>query len=115
EVIGWLGQKGLDLAGPPFFRYWVIGDTEQEFDLEVGAPVARAVPCEGRVIGGSIPAGSYATLVHTGHPDRLVRSLATLEEWAARQGLAWSSRRRGDEEVWGGRFEFFLTDPAEQP
>jgi effector-binding domain-containing protein len=115
EVFGWLGQRGVEPAGPPFFRYWVVGDAEREFDLEVGVPVARGVPCEGRVVSGTIPAGSYATLVHTGHPDRLVRSLAAMEEWRRRERVAWSMRRRGEAEVWGGRFESYLTDPAEQP
>jgi effector-binding domain-containing protein len=75
EVIEWLGQNGVALAGPPFFRYWKIGNMDDEFDLEVGIPVGSPVSGDGRVIAGSIPGGSYATLVHTEHPDRLVHSL----------------------------------------
>jgi effector-binding domain-containing protein len=74
EVFEWLGQKGVEPAGPPFFRYWVIGDLDNKFEIEVGVLVRSAVSGDGRVISGSVPGGSYATLVHTGQPDRLVRS-----------------------------------------
>ena len=111
EVIGWLSRQGIEFAGAPFFRYWTIGDMDREFDLEVGVPVASVVSGDGRVIAGFIPSGSYATMVHFGHPDRLAESLEALQEWGTRQGLEWNSRG----EVWGGRFEFYLTNPAEQP
>jgi DNA gyrase inhibitor GyrI len=116
RVFEWLGQKGVECAGqPPFFRYWVIGDMDNKFELEVGVPVRNAVSGDGRVIAGSIPGGTYATLVHTGHPDRLIHSLTALQDWGISQGLEWNNRREGNDEVWGGRFEFYLTNPAEQP
>jgi effector-binding domain-containing protein len=115
EVIGWLGEKGIGLAGAPFFRYWVIGDMDTAFDLEVGAPVAEAVAGDERVIAGAIPAGSYLTFTHRGHPDRLVQTLTAVEEWASSHGLEWNNRKEGESEVWGGRFEFYLTDPNVQP
>ncbi|WP_046470868.1 GyrI-like domain-containing protein [Allosalinactinospora lopnorensis] len=115
EVFEWLERKGIQPAGPPFFRYRVIGGTEKRFSLEVGVPVASAVPGDGRVIAGAMPAGTYATLVHTGHPDRLGGAHAALQDWVARSGLAWDSRREGGEEVWGGCFESYTTDPAQQP
>ena len=119
EIFGWLEQKGIEPAGTPFYRYLVIGDMDMDgdapFHLEVGVPVARAVCGDGRVVAGAIPGGSYVTLVHHGHPDRLVESCALLESWAAEQGLAWKNRREGADEVWGGRFEFYLTDPAVEP
>jgi RNA polymerase sigma factor (sigma-70 family) len=71
EVIGWLSRQGIEFAGAPFFRYWTIGDMDREFDLEVGVPVASVVSGDERVIAGFIPSGSYATMVHFGHPDRL--------------------------------------------
>ncbi len=102
------------MAGPPFFRYGVVGDEDRAFDLEMGGPVGCAAPGDGRTIVGVIPAGSYTTLVHTGHPDRLLRSLTALREWVTNQGLALKNSSRGKDEVWGGRFESYLTDPAQQ-
>ncbi len=69
------------MAGPPFVQHCVVGDEDRAFDLEMGGPVGCAVPGAGRAIVGTIPAGSYATLVPTGHPDRLLRSLTALRYW----------------------------------
>lgn len=115
EIFQWLEQQGLELAGPPFFRYWVIGDMEKAFELEVGAPLASAAPGDGRVQAGAIPGGTYAMVTHQGHPDRMDQTHAALQEWAADQGLNLSSSRADGESVWHGRFEFFLTNPAEEP
>lgn len=111
EIFSWLGQRAIDPAGPLFFRYLTIGDMDGRFPIDVGVPIAAAVPSAGRIVPGVIPSGRYATLVHTGHPDRLVTAHAALQDWAAEQGLAVER----DGGAWGGRFEFYLTDPAEQP
>ena len=115
EVFEWINQKGIEIAGPPFFRYWRIGDMDNKFDIEVGVPVGNSVSGDGRVIAGSIPSGKYATLVHTGHPDRLIHSLNALQQWGEREGIIWNNHKEENEEVWGGRFEFYLTDPIKQP
>ncbi|WP_020666463.1 GyrI-like domain-containing protein [Amycolatopsis nigrescens] len=115
EVAGWLGRHGIAPAGPPFFRYHVLGGMDEKYELEVGFPVTGPVPPDERVRAGSMPAGRYATLVHHGHPDQQGHSHAALDKWAAGQGLEWQTSRRDGREVWGCRFESYLTDPAEQP
>jgi effector-binding domain-containing protein len=115
EIFEWLGRNGLELAGPPFFRYWVIGDMDTEFSLEVGVPVARPVDGDGRVIAGSIPAGTYVPYVHHGHPDKLFETQEALESWAKSNGNEWQNRVEDGAEVWRGRFLFFLTNPEVEP
>ncbi|SEG72694.1 effector-binding domain-containing protein [Thermomonospora echinospora] len=115
EVFGWLARQGIAPAGPLFYRYWVIGDRDAPFEVEVGVPVAEAVEEDGRVIAGSIPAGRYATLTHHGHPDGLFGSITALRRWADDHGIAWDIRQEGDSEVWGGCFEFYPNDPAVEP
>jgi effector-binding domain-containing protein len=115
DIFGWLDQKGIPPAGPLFFRYLTIGDMEKPFDLEVGVPVVEPIEGDDRVVTGSVPAGTYATLVHHGHPDKLYDSCAALEEWAERKGVTFQTSVENDKSVWGGRFEFYLTNPAEQP
>jgi hypothetical protein len=39
-LFGWLAERGIAPAGPPFFRYLVI-DMERELDVEAGVPVAH--------------------------------------------------------------------------
>lgn len=115
EVRDWLRSKDLAASGPPFFRYWVIGGGDREHIIEVGAPVGTTVAGEGRVVAGSVPAGAYATLVHTGDPERIDGAHTRLQGWAAEHGLAWVDRGEGDNRVWGGRFEFYLSDPVQTP
>lgn len=114
EVFGWLGARGLAPAGPPFLKYNVI-DMEREIEMETGVPVALAVDGEGEIVTGVLPAGRYATVTHAGHPSELVGVTGALLDWAAEQGLAWDITPDGDDERWGARVEFYLTDPADEP
>lgn len=81
----------------------------------MGAPIHREVSGDGRVKAGRVPAGSYATVVHVGHPDRLEESLDRLEGWIEDRGLKVAQHTRNGEVVWDGRFEFYPTDPAVEP
>jgi effector-binding domain-containing protein len=115
EVVGWLEQHGIAPAGAPFYRYRVIGGADTPFDLEVGVPVPIAVAGDNRVMADAIPAGVYAVHVHTGHPDRLIDVFPEIESWAKARGIEWDKRIEGDDEVWAGRFETFLTNPDGEP
>lgn len=103
------------MAAPPFFRYWIIGGEEKRFQLEVGAPIEREVAGDDRLRASRVPAGSCATVVHVGHPDRLEKSLARLEGWIENRGLQVAPHTRNGEVVWDGRFEFYPTDPTVEP
>lgn len=115
EVLAWIAERDLGLAGPPFFRYWTLGDHVTPFRLAVGAPVQRPVPCEGRIVSGEIPAGRYATAIHRGHPDRLISTIRELDEWLERERLRPRLGSVEGETTWIGRFEFYRTDPKEEP
>ena len=114
EVFGWLAARELAPAGPPFFRYHVI-DMERQLEVEVGVPVQAAVAGDDQVTAGVIPAGRYATVTHVGTPASLEAATAGLLDWAAKQGLRWDMTDGEEGEYWGGRLEFYLTDPTEQP
>jgi effector-binding domain-containing protein len=110
RVFGWLTARGITPAGPPFWRYVVV-DMDNELELETGVPVASPVEGTGEIRPGVLPAGRYATVVHTGHPDTLVTATRYLLEWAAERDLEWDS----DGETWGCRLEEYLSDPDEVP
>ncbi|MFL6045391.1 MAG: GyrI-like domain-containing protein [Propionibacteriaceae bacterium] len=57
------------------------------------------------------PAGRYATVVHTGHPDTLVDATRDLLDWATERDLKWDASGNR----WGCRLEEYLSDPAEVP
>jgi hypothetical protein len=71
EVFQWLGARGVEPAGEPFFKYNII-DMERELEIEVGVPVAEALAGDETVRPGVLPAGRYATVTHVGHPQQLV-------------------------------------------
>jgi effector-binding domain-containing protein len=114
EIFGWLGARGIAPAGPPFFRYHVI-DMDRKLQVEAGVPVAAAVEDDGEICAGTLPAGSFAVMTHTGAPDTLMSATADLLEWAGARELAWDVSQTDAGEFWGCRVEFYLTDPAEQP
>jgi effector-binding domain-containing protein len=113
EVFGWLAERGLQPAGPPFFRYLVI-DMDRGLVMQAGVPVESAIEGSGDVHDGVLPAGRYATTTYIGHPAGLVEVTRRMLEWADDQGLQWDTGSSPDGEVWGCRLEHHETDPAEE-
>ena len=113
EVFAWLGRQGVAPAGAPFIRYLVI-DMAAKLDIELGVPVATAVPGDGRVSAGVLPAGRYATLVYTGLHDDIAANAALLN-WGAEQGLVWDRWVAENGDGFGARLESYLTDPDDEP
>lgn len=62
-----------------------------------------------------LPAGRYATVTHTGHPDELIAVTGALLEEGAARGLTWDATETERGTRWGCRLELLLTNPAEQP
>jgi effector-binding domain-containing protein len=114
EVFGWLGAHGVAPAGPPFFRYHVV-DMERQLQVEVGVPVASAIEDDSEIRAGTLPAGRFAVMTHTGAPDTLAAATAHLLDWSQARGLEFDRSRTEAGERWGCRLEFYLTNPAEEP
>jgi effector-binding domain-containing protein len=114
EVFGWLAAHGAAPAGPPFFRYLNI-DMERELEIDIAVPVAGDVEGDERVQRLAVPAGRYATALHTGPYDGLLEATESLLRWGDEQGVSWDATPTADGERWGARLEIYLTDPAEEP
>jgi effector-binding domain-containing protein len=111
ELTIWIEQQGVEPDGPPFLRYHVI-DMAGEMDIEYGIPVAMALPDDGHVTAGVLPAGRYASVIYSGHG---LTGNKTLIEWAKANGIAWD---RWDDERGDGfrcRTETYFTDPKIEP
>lgn len=114
-VFDWLAQRGIEPAGPPFFRYNLV-DMERQLEVEAGVPVAAGmIGGSDGVFAGSLPSGRYISVTHVGHPDQLVDVTAELIRWVAERGLAWDMLQTDEGQVWGCRLEVLKTNPAEVP
>lgn len=105
-LMGYLGRQGQVPISAPYVAYFNMD--MQALQLEVGFPVAQALPAEGAVQSGEIPAGDYASLTHTGPYPTLSEGYQALTEFVTQQG----------KEPTGIAYEFYLNDasitPAEQ-
>jgi effector-binding domain-containing protein len=112
EVRGWLREQGVEPTGQPFFKYNAI-DMDKRIEVEAGFPVTVPVTGEDRVLAGVLPAGRYATLWHTGHPDGLPSATETLLDWAAQQGLTWDVTPVPEGDRWSCRLETYYDEPGQ--
>lgn len=113
EIFGWLGEQGIEPDGAPFMRYHVI-NMEAKMDVELGVPVATTLSGNGRILGGSLPSGQYASLVYT-DVTKGIEGNRALIEWANEQGIAWDAWDAEDGHAFRSRVEFFLSGPADDP
>ncbi|RZT83264.1 GyrI-like small molecule binding protein [Pseudonocardia sediminis] len=111
-LIGRLAELGVAPAGAPFLRYLLI-DMDRSLTVEAGVPVLGPAPRDELWQTRVIPAGRYATLTHTGHPDELIAVTDGLLAWGEEHGHRWDVERRPDGDRWGCRLEAFHSNPME--
>jgi effector-binding domain-containing protein len=93
QLFAWLGEHGVEPAGPPFIRYLEVDHDGEPLEIEVAAPIAGSAPeGDGQVRADTLPAGRYVTALHTGPyrsddvPD-LRDAQAALRSWIEQQGI----------------------------
>lgn len=90
-------------CGAPFVAYYNMD--MQDLDIEIGFPVKHALPGNGEIRAGSIPAGKYAATVYTGPYPDIAPAYEALSAWIRRNGV----------EPTGVAYEFYLNDPQSTP
>jgi effector-binding domain-containing protein len=113
EVFGWLDKQSIAPSGAPLMRYYVI-NMKGLMDVEIGVPVESAITGDGRVSACVLPAGKYASLVYTGVKNG-IKGNGALLDWGAKQGLVWDRWDDTNGDAFGGRVEFFLDGPEDDP
>src|SRR5258708_22338360 len=113
ELLTWLAAQGVKPAGGPFMRFHVI-NMKSNMDVEIGVPVASALPGTGHIAADVLPAGKYAALVYTGVKNGIKGNKALLD-WAAEQGIVWDRFDSVNGDRFGARYETFLTGPEDDP
>ena len=102
-VMQYLGQLGEHPASMPYAAYRNMD--LQDLDVEIGFPVARPLPGEGRIQSGEIPGGKWATLLHVGPYDQIHAGWEALTAAIAATGRT----------IAGPAYEFYLDGPETPP
>jgi effector-binding domain-containing protein len=84
----------------------------RELEIDVGVPVAIPLTGDERIVTDILPAGKYATLIHTGHFDQLIEANKALQEWGKCNEIEWQKSEGKHGSVWASRLEIYLTNPA---
>ena len=89
-------QKATELErGQPLFIFLkrdhgallqVVGLPRKALQYEIGNPHTASKMTRHR-----LPAGLYATVIHTGNPGQLVDANAALQKWGGRNAIKWRS------------------------
>jgi len=111
EMNVWVNERKVKTAGPPFLRYHVI-DMRGFMDIEFGFPMRKALPDEGQVKAGILPAGRYASLVYSGGGISGNRALI---EWVRAQGMDFDRWDTEQGDHFRSRYETYLTDLKVEP
>jgi effector-binding domain-containing protein len=97
--------NGIELAGPPFARYFAR--SAERIDFEAGVPTRKEQPGNPDlgITAGALPAGPAIATVHQGAYERLPEAHAALARWAAAHG----------KQPGGAAWDLFLTNPLQEP
>ena len=111
ELNTWVAENKIKTSGPPFLRYHVI-DMRGFMDISFCVPVRKALPDDGEIKAGVLPAGRYASLIYSGGGISGNRALI---EWVRAQGLDFDRWDTDQGDNFRGRYETYLTDPEVEP
>ena len=103
EVMEHIQRNGQHPAGMPLSVYHGMGGGE--IDVECAIPTTSSMDGGGRIKAGELPAGTVATVTHTGPYEGLRETWAALTEWMSSQGLVPA----------GAPWEVYVTDPGAEP
>jgi effector-binding domain-containing protein len=113
EVFNWMKEEGVEIAGPPFFRY-LSRDSDNNMVAEVGVPTRTKVAGKGRITSRELPPGHYASLIFTGNYSDLMQGHKVLDEWIKENKYQETGVLEAGEFA-GCRVESYVSDPATEP
>lgn len=105
EVYGYLGKRGVEPEGPPFIIYHEMPEADRPVDLEICAPITRAIEPPPGWQAQELPAGLFATLMHVGPYDTLGDTYDELKAYLGSHDLAMAGPPR----------EVYLSGPETPP
>lgn len=103
SIMQYLSETGEHPGGAPFVAYFNMDMSD--LDMEVGFPVAKALPGRGEIKPSEIPSGLYASCLHTGSYRQIEAAYTALMQWINENGYNPA----------GAAYEIYLNDPATTP
>jgi hypothetical protein len=121
RLFGWLHERDLAPAGPPFIRYRAFSGTGDPARVEIAVPTADRVKASDGIEASMLPAGEWVTFLHRGpyshasEPD-LADAHETIRAWIDAQHDLAPARDEADrdETALSGCIEQFRVGPVEQ-
>jgi effector-binding domain-containing protein len=85
KMAAYLGELGEHLSDVPYVAYHNMD--MQNLDVEIGFPVAEALPEKGDIRSGSIPEGRVVFCMYRGAYREMVSTYAEMANWIEKNGL----------------------------
>jgi effector-binding domain-containing protein len=101
KVMGYLGQMGEQPACAPYVGYYNMD--MNDLDVEMGFPVAKALPGKGDIIASQLPGGKMGTCLYTGPYTEMPVAYDALKKLLDEKGL----------DPTGIVYEVYYNSPAE--
>lgn len=101
----YLNSVGVAVAQPAYAYAAYHNMDMEDLDVEAGFPVGGEVEGNGDIITSEIPAGRFATVVHTGPYEQLEPLYDRLDKWV----------RQNQYEPAGVIYEMYLNGPDDTP
>jgi effector-binding domain-containing protein len=115
EVAEFLSGHSISPEGPPLVRYLIVDYNVDEVEVDIGLPVSvPSLPEHARILRRTLPAGTYATVIHAGDYAKLVDTTAALLEWAKQRSVRWAVRDDHKVTHWEGRVEHYRVGPPRE-
>jgi len=105
RLIQCLNSVDIPVAEPAYAYAAYYNMDMEDLDVEAGFPVGSEVEGSGDIIAGEIPAGRFATVVHTGPYEEMEPTYDRLNEWV----------RGNRHEPAGVIHEMYLNGPDDTP
>ncbi|MDD3654410.1 MAG: GyrI-like domain-containing protein [Desulfotomaculaceae bacterium] len=103
KIMRYMGELGEQPAGVPYTAYYNLD--MQDLDVEMGFPVVSALPGQGEVKAGAIPAGRYVTCMYKGPYSQMEEPYNEITKWITENGYEPS----------GVSYEYYYNAPDEVP
>jgi effector-binding domain-containing protein len=103
QIAAYLQEHGEPAAGPPFVAYFNMD--MQALDVEIGMPVAQALPGRGEIQSVQMPSGKLGACTYVGPYEALAPAYEALTSYVQEKGYQPS----------GVAYEIYLNDPTCTP